>query len=361
MLNSEYYVWGAGAFGARIIEFMKDDLEFKAVIDSDPKKQGTIFCGLPVISYEQARPQLPKAKIVIAITYPTECCAILRQQSFVENQDYFTINDFLSRYYWEKNQTLVCRTASFGVTTHCTMKCDGCMVYMPYVGKRVHYNKEDILKNIDLLFNHLDRAMLLNITVGESLLNPELADLCMEIHSKYSNRYFEFLIQTNATVIPSAEDMKKFAQANVKFVPSDYPENKGKTELFIKKCEEYHVKWHYGQNGKNRDTWFDFGNPNIINEEDSNRLEERFQNCFKPGMVLGNKRFYMCYMQAWANLLLDISTSSGGGDGDAFDLTQPKTEKTRQELYKILCRDAPPRGYLEHCKRCYGTTKLLKK
>ncbi len=358
MVNDAYFLWGAGTFGARMIEFMKNDLIFKSVIDSDSKKIGTTFHGLPVIGYEQAKKQLPKVKIVLAITYPNTICALLRQDGFIENKDFFTINDFIPRYYWEKSNMLICRTVSFGVTTHCTMKCDGCMAYVPFAQKRAHESKAEVLRNIDLLFNHLDKALLLNVTVGESLLNPDLADICTVIHQNYSSCYFEFLVQTNSTIIPSDNDMKKFAQADVIFVPSDYPENKSKTELFIKKCDEFNVKWHYGQNGKNRDTWFDFGNPDIENETDTKKLTERYARCFKPGMVLGGEHLYICYMQAWANLIVGIGKPIG--DGDAFDLTKPKSPETREELYKILCRETPTRGYLEHCKRCYGTFMLIK-
>lgn len=358
MINNEYYLWGAGTFGARMIEFMKGDLRFKAVIDSDPNKIGTVFQGLPVISYDEAKKQMPQVKVMIAITYPTTICALLKKDGFLENKDFFTINDFIPRYYWEKDDLLICRTVSFGVTTCCTMNCEGCMAYIPYAKKRVHDKKTDILKNIDLLFAHLDKALLLNVTVGESLLNPDLADICLEIYRKYRGRYFELLVQTNATIIPSDVDLKKFAEAKVIFVPSDYPENKATTDKFVKKCDEFGVEWHYGQNGKERDTWFDFGNPNVENEIDPKELTKRYEGCFKPGMVLGNNHLYICYMQAWANLVVGIGEPMG--DGDAFDLTKNKSLETRKELYQILCREAPKRGYLEHCKRCNGTYSLIK-
>jgi hypothetical protein len=75
-------------------------------------------------------------------------------------------------------------------------------------------------------------------------------------------------------------------------------------------------------------------------------------------MVLGGEHLYICYMQAWANLVVEMGKPME--DGDAFDLTKTKSPETREELYKILCRETPARGYLEHCKRCNGTYSLIK-
>jgi len=357
MVNDEYYLWGAGKFGARVIEFLKKDIAFKAVIDNDPKKQGTLFRGLPVISFDEASSKLPETKIIIAMNRIAEIKAFLQRKRFIENQDYYSLIGFIPRYYWAKNKSLVFRTVSIGVTTKCTMKCKGCNTLIPYVVNSKNIDTENILNDIDLLFSYVDSVITLNITVGESLINQELPDICFRIFEKFSGRYAEMIIQTNATVLPDDDAMRSFSKSKVFFVPSNYPENKTKTEVLINKCNEFGVGWYYNEAGGNRENWFDPGNPNCINETSPVKLQQRYKECRKPGMGLYNGWLYICAQQTWSHVVAEAGIVESG---DAFDLRQPVSETSREELYRIITQQPTETGYLSQCMRCYGTNTLLR-
>lgn len=356
MLNNEYYIWGAGTYGERLIEFMKDDLTFKAVIDNDPAKQGTTFHGLPVISYDEAKKDLPRVKIVIAINIPSKAQALLLSEGFVKDKDFFVIHSFIPRYFWSKDRTLVIKAADIAATTICTMKCEGCFTLIPIVKKRSNLNTESILGDIDLLFAHIDRVMNVNFCVGESLLNEDIPYIVNQVYEKYRDRYSCLSVQTNGTVMPADNALQSISKAKALVVIANYPESTAATKKLIEKCDEFDVSWFYNSGGGSREKWLDMGDPHILREDDPQKLRELFARCWQPGMALYNGHLYICASQAWSHLVAEVGTLE---PGDAFDLRQPKTESSQEELYKVISRQPPERGYLSHCARCNGAMKPL--
>ena len=348
MLNNEYFLWGAGTYGKRIIEFMKNDLTFKAVIDNDLKKQGTIFCSVPVISYEEAKGVLPGVKIVIALNVPTEVRDLLIAAGFVENKDFFVIHDFIPRYYWKKNKSLVIKSVDIPATTICNMKCEACQTFIPIGVTHRHMSAKSIMSDIDLMFTHIDSVMNFNFCVGESLLNKELPDICSYIYENFAKRYGWVLIQTNGTIKPEDDIMQRFSESKTLFGFSNYPENIKSINKLIEKCNKHNIGWYFNRAG-DRKLWYDVGDPRIENEMSHDKLRELCTRCWKPGMAIVNQWLYICAEQAWSHLVAEVGTLN---PGDAFDLNQPMTDTTREELYKIISRQPPEAGYISHCKRC---------
>jgi len=357
MQNNEYYIWGAGEYGARLIEFVKGDLVFKAVIDSDSAKHGEFFCGLPVIGYEQAKLEMPGVKVVLALNLTTTAVRkFLLSEGFKENVDFYAVNDFLPRYYCEKNKTMVIKSFDIAVTTVCNMKCEGCQVYMPIAKSHRHLTFKSVAEEIDMVFNYIDRTMNLNCAVGENLLNPELPDICAYIYDNYKERYGYLTVQTNGTVIPSDDALRKFSRSKTMFGVANYPENTDATKKLISKFDEFNVSWYYNSAGGDRSAWVDYGDPRIIRETDSDKLRDLYKECWKPGMGLINGWLFICSIQMWSLLVPEIGEIK---PGDGFDLRQNKTEASVEELYKIICREppSPNPGYLSQCMRCNGVMK----
>jgi hypothetical protein len=357
MLKNEYFLWGAGTYGARIIKFMENDLTFKAVIDNNPEKQGRLFHGLPVISYEKAKDELSTVKIVVALNLPTEVREFLLKSGFIENKDFYTLHDFIPRYYWEKRGILAVKAIDIAATTICNSRCEGCQTFIPMAKMKSHISEESIIRDIDLTFNHIDLAVNLNFGVGESLLNTALPEMCSHIFKRYSNQYGSLLVQTNGTIIPEDREMQIYASTKTVFVTSNYPENTMATEKLIAKCNEFGVSWSYNYAGGVRNHWYDFGDPRIVNEENPEKLRKRFADCWKPGMGLYNELLYICAPQTWSHLVVGTGTLE---PGDAFNLSQKKTTASREELYRIISRQPPKAGYISHCKRCNSVMKPLR-
>ena len=353
MLNNEYYLWGAGTYGARTIEFMRDVLTFKAVIDKDQRKQGTLFNGVPVINDEEAMVDVPGVKIVIALNVPTEVREILLSKGFIENCDFFTLHDFIPRYFWNKNRTLVVKSVDFAATTMCNMKCKSCQTQIPIAANRRHISAESIISDLDMLFKHVDSVMTLNICCGESFLNKELPEICSRINERYSGRYNSLLVQANGTIIPNDDDLLCYAESKTTLVTSNYPENADFTEKLIEKFKEFGIKWYINRSG-NREYWYDLGDPRVINETDAETLRERYKRCWQPGMGLYNGWLYICASQLWSHVVAEAGTLEAG---DAFDLRRPKSESLKDALFTVISRQPPELGYISHCMRCNGVMK----
>jgi organic radical activating enzyme len=330
---------------------MKNDLVFKAVIDNNPKKHGLEFHGLPIISYEEAKKQLPEIKIVISQNLPTEVRSFLLAEGFIENRDFFTLHDFIPRFYWSKDKTLAIKSVDFAVTTLCNMNCKGCQTHMPIAVNRRNIMAENIIDDLNMLFTHVDSVMGLNICCGESMLNKETAGICADINRKFASHYHTLMVQTNGTIIPNDDVLRCFAQADVVLVISNYPENEKNTSKIIEKCNVFNTKWYINSAGNSRASWYDLGDPRIINEENPEKLRKRYSECWQPGMGLYDGKLYICAAQTWSHLVAEAGMPERG---DAFDLRQPKTEASREELFEILTRQPPKAGYVSQCKRCYG-------
>lgn len=352
-----YYLWGAGTYGKRTIEFFKEDIKFEGVVDKNPNKQGTNFYGLKVIAPEDVFKSREQKRIVISQNVPTSVRQTLLEKGLVENVDFYTLHDFIPRFYWEKHKKLMVKSVDIALTTMCNKKCEGCQTYLPYAKNRVHMSQSDVINDLDLLFKYVDRVMNVNICCGESLLNPTLADTCLAIHMKYGDKYQSLSVQTNATILPSDEDMRKYAEAKITLVTSNYPEQKEMTKRLIDLCDRFAVPWIFNSSG-DRTQWYDLGDPRTIHTVDETLLKERYEQCWKPGMALYDGYLYICGAQLWAKLVSGVDENEYG---DYFDLHKPVNEDSKKELKNILYRNPHGRGYVSHCKRCFSVMNPVSK
>jgi hypothetical protein len=352
MLNNEYYLWGAGIYGGRLIEFVKNDMSFKAVIDNDLEKQGTLFHGLPVISYADAKNNHPDVKIVVSTAMPHEIRNFLLKEGLVQNRDFYLIYDFLPRYYWEKNR-LVASHSNLIATTRCNLKCESCQAYITIAANHKHMKANDIIKNVDLMFAHIDSFLNINFPCGESLLNSELPDVCSYIYENYAERYYAMTIQTNRTVTPKDDVMCRFSDSKTVFSISDYPENMRVKERFIEKCNEFNVSYFNNSTCK-KENWYDFGDSRVVTETNPEKLRKRFDDCWIPGAGVFEGWLYLCTVQPWSHAVVGAGTRE---HSDVFDLRKPKTETTREEVYRLISRQ-PELGYISHCMRCNGAIPI---
>ena len=354
MLDDDYYLWGAGLYGARLIELMKEDLAFKAVIDNDLEKQGTLFHGLPVVTYNDIKENLPKNKIVMTMNLPREVRAFLISEGYKDNEDFYYIIDFLPRYYWIKKRKLVVKAVDIPVTTVCNMKCDGCQTFI-HIGKNPrHLRTDDVICDIDRLFTHIDYVLNLNICVGESLLNPELSVICAYANAKYSEKYRFLTVQTNCTIVPDDNTLKRLSDAKTVFGVSKYPETAGTREKLIEKLNEHNISWYLNMQS-DREIWFDYGDPRIVQETDVGKLQTKYANCYKPANAVVNGLLYLCQAQAWAHLVAESGTPE---PCEVFDLHKEKSEATREEVYDIITRQSN-KGYISHCMSCNSIIQPL--
>lgn len=359
-INSQWLIWGAGTYGKRLINFMKEEITFKAVIDNNPKKQGGMFEGISVISFEEAKNKYPNSKIVIAQVYPNVVRDLLFEQGCEEFVDFFSIYDFIPRWYKAKYNKLVVKVVNFASANLCTLKCEHCQSFIPQLKHGKIYGANEMIENADLLFENVDSVFLINICLGESFVNKELSKFIQHIYDNYKERYGVVSILTNGTIVPADSELEIFAKCNATVSISDYTEDDKKIAVslqkLIQKCEAFNINY-YLNTSSDKSVWFDYGDPSVITETDDIKLKERYISCFKPGTGIRDGLLYLCQAQ---NAAIAVAEVPGPEKGDYYDLRQPITDASRDELYKIISR-TPDKEFVSHCARCYGTTPISKR
>jgi hypothetical protein len=355
--ETEYYIFAAGTYGRRLINFLRDNapsLKIIAFIDNDQNKQGTIYQGLPVISWDKAKENVPRVKIIISLSLPTQLRDFLLAKGYKENDDFYSEFSFLPRYFWAIEKKIVTPNVLIFTNNNCVCNCDGCYAYIPYVKKPFVCSLESFKKTADLMFKHFDKCLNINIVGGETLLNKSVADLCVYLRENYAHKFGTMNIATSGILIPSDEEMKKFAFAKTEFSLSDYVQTDERAAknfpLLIEKCREFNVHC-YRDRQCDREVWFDLGDPYKINITDPEELKSNFNKCFKTVTSCLDGKLFGCFMQHWRWLATGISEPQ---DDDAFDLNQDVTEQSRELLYKIISYQ-PKLGYHTGCAHCGGT------
>ena len=92
-------LYGAGIVGGICKTlFERVELEIPFVIDQDQKKQGTYWMGIPIISYEEAKPKLTNQKIVVMAGHTAygKITEFLNGQGLVEFQDFCNVGHFIA-------------------------------------------------------------------------------------------------------------------------------------------------------------------------------------------------------------------------------------------------------------------------
>lgn len=213
---------------------------------------------------------------------------------------------------------------------------------------------ESFKNTADQMFKHFDKCLNINIVGGETLLNKNVADLCVYLKTNFSDKFATMNIATSGILIPSDEEMEKFAFAKTEFSLSDYTETEARAKknlpLLIEKCKEFGVHY-YRDRQCDREVWFDLGNPYEINVTDPEELKSNFNKCFKTVTSCLDGKLFGCFMQHWRWLATGISEPQGD---DMFDLSQDCTAASREKLYRIISYQ-PELGYHSGCAHCGGT------
>jgi hypothetical protein len=156
-------------------------------------------------------------------------------------------------------------------------------------------------------------------------------------------------VQTNGSILPSDDALRSLSETNTFLVIASYPETAAHAKKVIEKCNEFGVRWYLNTAGGDRELWFDLGDPRFINTTDPKELRERYNKCWNPGVFLFDNQIYLCIAQGYCHFVTGIAKPE---PGDTFDLRQPKTAESREELYKILSQQPSEAGYISHCMRC---------
>ncbi|WP_026759277.1 radical SAM protein [Selenomonas ruminantium] len=343
--------YGAGIVG-NICKtlFEQVDLTIPFVIDNDKTKQGKKWRGRPIISFEEAKPQLGTQKIVVMAGHDAygKITRYLNAYGFVEFEDFCNVGHFMSEWLWDAKRMNCVFHVDMTITTKCTLNCRHCNLFIPYHKTHVNFSFEELKHSIDLFFERIDFVTYFGLIGGETFLHPELEQCIEYLGENYKNKIGRITIVTNGTVRPSDSLLNIIKKYEMYLSISDYtnvvPYGSKMNEL-VRRAEEYGID--FSRNASI--VWTDFGFPNHPLKRTPEELENHLKSCRPNWNALHGGRFYYCNVSWCAEqsgrfrLLPDDSIALA--DIDSKD--------------KVACRKIVElsRGTSSFCRICGGCGK----
>jgi len=102
----------------------------------------------------------------------------------------------------------------------CNLNCEHCGAYMPDVDKPYHIPSERVLQDVALFMRGIEECLMVDITDGEPLLNPELDVLIKGLTANPKIKCVFFY--SNGTYIPEERILKTLEHPKVVVMLSDY-------------------------------------------------------------------------------------------------------------------------------------------
>lgn len=349
----EILLFGCGRQGKKMFATLSRDFKIMGVIDNSPAKQGKVFEGMIVLSFDQAKELMRKYKVIVTASqyYYQDIRKQLSDIGLVENVDFIMYQQFVTEWYYKFRHRINVLKTDISLTTYCTLNCENCMQFLPYwkTGLRGEHSLTEIKKDVDLYFKCVDYLLDLDVVGGEPFLYSELTDFIRYIGENYRERigYVGFI--TNGMILPKDEILELIRCYRFDVSISDYSGDityRHKIEEFCEKLEKYGISY---MRNKNID-WFDFGFPKDKYHYEGEAAVKHMQCCNSIEHVLDDRKLFYCGLE-W-------SAQKGG--------LFPLEEKAYIDLQKVddgiidkknileMILANIPGGCLEFCKVCGG-------
>jgi len=157
------------------------------------------------------------------------------------------------------------------ITTRCTLKCKKCANFIPQFHNHELINNDNLLKQIDDLFNNIDYIHTIRLLGGEPFLNKQLPTIIKKILD--TKKFHNIVIVTNGTVLVKDKNLiNVLKEDKVSVDISEY--NATNKENFIKVLTDNKIKnFVFKPN-----FWLDFGNGSY-KKRTKEELEKQFVKC----------------------------------------------------------------------------------
>lgn len=349
----EIIIFGWGKYGQKLIKSIQKDFRVIAIIDNDESKNGHRYQNIPIISLKDAASYIKKYKIVVMTHNKAfeDISQMLNSLGSVEYQDYCKVEHFVVEWYWRfKNQVNIFEVHT-SVTTRCTLKCKNCNMFMPYYTEPFNISCEQIEKELDILFQHVDYIYNYELLGGEPFLNQQLQSILVYMHEKYGNRIGQVGIITNGTIISDEQTWEILKKYNIHLLVSNYThavQYEEKFERFISYINKYEIPHKILQDLE----WLDFGFPEApCNYGD---VRKHMLSCGPVFHGYNDGKLYYCHV-AWSAEKCGLIQLE---DDDFINLTSfsEKDNIGRQELAEYSLGEWN-KGYISMCKLCGGCGK----
>lgn len=238
------------------------------------------------------------------------------------------------------------------VTTICNLNCEYCLNYNPYNKHQKHFDLEELKRNVNTYFSHIDRVGLFQLTGGEPSLYPDLQELILYIAHNFGNKIDKFTLITNGTVVFS-DDFCEMLKENEVFVEiDDYSEAVPRLEQNINQLRDKlgRIGTGFVIYPKLRKFLQSFPPLRRNMKMTEDELKEKYRICTDTWQNLRNGRLCSCTYFAFAVNAGLISDD----DAEWFDMGEMSDNiLSKKMLIEFRC-GFNLKGYTNWCRYCNG-------
>lgn len=337
------WLFGAGLNGKSVHRMYKDLIKIEGFVDNDPEKQGKMYEGLRVCAPHEV--VLKEHTAVIAAVGPEKMRSVLTQLQ-EEGKRSYDMHLFFPVYDMYRCERLTLTSISFLPTTVCNLNCRACLNFKPYMKTGVNRDIDALKSDMDLMFEKVDRILLLHVSGGEPFLYPQLGELLSYISERYGNRIGRLETTTNGTVVPSDQLCEVLSIHQVSTVLDDYrvavPQYTNRFTEIEKKFQRYKISYRV----QHAERWIDLTPLQDEKGQSEEELCEYFECCGMPFQEYRDGKLYLCDYSSFAA----VAGLNVVQPGEFFDLRQTFNKFELMEFRMGYSE----KGYTEFCKRCAG-------
>lgn len=345
-----FYIFGAGDYGRQLYQIMKDEIAVAGFIDNNPDKQGQELYGQMIYKLQDIK-RGRNIGIILAVSQFSRSAVVkqLQEAGYVEEEDYFKIEPFLSAWYVYKYDKVYFTNISMLPSTACNLNCELCLNFNPYAAKPDVRSIEQVKEDIDLFFNCVDYVMLYHVSGGEPFLYPHFAEVIEYLGTKYRHQILTLRTVTNGTVVPKDELLQRLSGIDFEITVDDYreavPDSKEDFARLIEKLDRYHIKYEINK----AEAWIDLAptatDHSMWTEE---QLTEHFDNCAQTWQELRDGKLYSCNYDGYAT----VAGINEQQKEEVFDLRTFTPERKKELVeFRLGYND---KGYTNLCRHCRG-------
>lgn len=281
----------------------------------------------------------------------------IQKQMFEINDRYFEFQENELDLYLKLrslfNKKVVIPFLDLCVCTTCTLKCKDCTQWMPYIKEKKIFSAEQIIANINQLFNYIDYIHIVSPLDGEPFMNKEF-DKIMDYLKKMQDegKIGYIRVVTNGTIFPNENVLKYFHFKHIFLLISEYGKVLNEASLCNKnKLIDYFRNNNLKYYSPSDFLWTDLGTPDTPHNKEIKDLKNTFNTCFVRNCVsLFDGTIYRC-PRAYA-----ISKKCTPRPEEIIEISKIKSKNDmRKKLKSFYSID-----YLSACDFCLDDSQRTK-
>jgi organic radical activating enzyme len=315
------------------------------------------YQGVQVCKLDEVKDVIQENKVVVATAQYAydDIKKSLELLGEKEYQHFCRIEDFMLEWYWKNRAEICIPQLSSSIISSCTFNCRKCATLMPYFKEPYEYSPEDILNDLDLLFQRVDYVASYYLVGGEPFLNKQLAEIISIIMEKYKDKIGAMQIISNGTIVPDENTLSTLKQYSVQVRLSDYTDKINYAEKFkqvVDTLKAYDILYTI----HNFEQWMDLGFPDgqVDLGTDKEYLNQHMRACSTGCHALNDGKIFYCGTLFYAeksNLFQLVKDDYIDLVGNINSNEQLKLEKKKIKDYFM---GETPAKFLTLCRFCRG-------